>query len=302
MIKRMRLVGCQSWEDSTISLSSDKLNIVRAANDTGKSVLFKMLKISVSPKFYPARKRKKLIRWGSNDARIIYEFVDGSLAMVVVQPTRVLYLVREPAEAKWTSYTEPPQKLINELGLLVNSQGNFIANIIDTDQNLMLVDADSKATDEFVDLLCNNATIDEYLEKLKSLKDWAFNSLTPVDYRLDVVSKQLKDTEYADVPKMEDNLNSLMCAKNTLYSCIDSGLCMSKLQDSLEYAKDFDSLEIALNALEAVESVSVESLGIKSFDEDVFALLECLECAEGLQLEKLGVEKEPVSNSILEIL
>ena len=45
MIETIQLVNCQSWQNGSFTLSRDKINVIIAKNDTGKSVLMKMLKI-----------------------------------------------------------------------------------------------------------------------------------------------------------------------------------------------------------------------------------------------------------------
>lgn len=55
MIETIQLVNCQSWQNGSFTLSRDKINVIIAKNDTGKSVLMKMLKVSVSPKFFPPK-------------------------------------------------------------------------------------------------------------------------------------------------------------------------------------------------------------------------------------------------------
>ena len=302
MIKRIRLVGCQSWEDATISLSSDKINIVRAPNQTGKSVLFKMFKISVSPKFYPPRKRKKLIRWGCDDAKAIYEFTDGSRAAVIVQPTKTVYMFRDPGEERWETYLEPPAKMIKELGFLVNSNGTFIANIIDTDQNLMLVDANSKATDEFINLLCNNADIDDYSEKVKMLLAWANNNASEVTYQLNRITSELRDMQYVDVNRLQNELNGIQAAKRVMSALIKVGRCMNNLSNSLEYARDYDRLEVILNTLTAMESIKLSQLSITEYNSDNEVMLSILEKLEMCSLDALFVEECKVDDRILEIL
>lgn len=302
MIKRIRLVGCQSWEDCTITLSQDKINIVKAPNQTGKSVLFKMFKISVSPKFYPPRKRKKLIRWGCSDAKAIYEFTDGSTAVVIVQPTRVLYMFRESADVSWSSYVDPPQKMIDELGFLVNSDGSFIANIIDTDQNLMLVDADSKATIEFVNLLCNCAAIDDYKSKVAELRKVAADDLYAVQYELSNVTRQLKEIDYVDVPKLQEQLNHAICVKDVFRSLLSVGKCLHNFGNSLEFAKDYDSLETVLSVVSKAEQVDFHGIQPQSFSAENETLLSVLEKMESINLQKLQVKECKVDDRILEML
>ena len=77
MIKQIRLVNCQSLEDITFNFATDKLNVLVADNSTGKSVLFKMLKVTANPDVFPAKKRSQLIRRGAESAIMACLFDTG---------------------------------------------------------------------------------------------------------------------------------------------------------------------------------------------------------------------------------
>ena len=52
MIHSVRLINCQSWENGIIPLAQDRINVLRADNNSGKSVFFKMLKITACPGYF----------------------------------------------------------------------------------------------------------------------------------------------------------------------------------------------------------------------------------------------------------
>ena len=95
MIHSVRLINCQSWENGIIPLAQDRINVLRADNNSGKSVFFKMLKITACPGYFTPKERKKLIRNGCDSANILYAFTDGSVGACSVYPTRVMYLYAE---------------------------------------------------------------------------------------------------------------------------------------------------------------------------------------------------------------
>ena len=241
MIDQIRLVGCQSWADTTISLSSNKINVIQAPNNTGKSVLFKILKISVAPKVYTARKRKKLIRNRCTEARAYFSFTDGCMAATVIQQTRVIYLFKETNT--WESFVEPPKRMIDELGLLVNEKGTFIANIIDTDQNLLLVDSDAASTTEFINMLCNNATLDDYKEKIEIAKGWSLDNIMPVEWELNKVTQELQNLDYVDVDAMRKDAVEIFqkgfaCSESVIYA-IKKGFDLDLSDDAIAMSSGF---------------------------------------------------------------
>ena len=58
----VRMINCQTHSDTVYEFSPDKLNVIVAPNATGKSVLIKMLKATVTPNEYNNSTRKNLIR------------------------------------------------------------------------------------------------------------------------------------------------------------------------------------------------------------------------------------------------
>lgn len=302
MINQIRLVGCQSWEDTTIQLSQDRINVIQAPNNTGKSVLFKILKISVAPKIYTARKRKKLIRNGCGEARAYFAFTDGCVAATVIQQTRVIYLFKENDSQTWESFVEPPKRMIDELGLLVNAKGTFIANIIDTDQNLLLVDSDAASTTEFIDMLCNNATLDDYREKIETANSWALENITPVEWELEKVNRELQNLDYVDIEHMQHDIDCIVVCKDKLYQMIELLSCINKLKGVLEYARDYNQLLRVEETLEKLERLQLSTCVVPKFDEATLNLCSVLESIESLELDTLKPISEPPSVELLKTL
>lgn len=295
MIETIQLVNCQSWQNGSFTLSRDKINVIIAKNDTGKSVLMKMLKVSVSPKFFPPKKRKKLIRWGKPDARAYYRFTDGALAVVIVQQNaKVIYGFKEPDADKLTMTIEPPARLVEELGMMVNSDGTFIANIIDTDQNLMLVDSDSKATCEFISMMCNNATLDEYKETLQVWQKSTLESLEKVELQQTSLQYQLQQLKYVDIAKEGERLHKLQIAKDMLAKLIDGARILNKLEYR-DGVIDFNKLLTIADVVIKMENNSLNDLKIGIFNEHSIDAVESLERLESIKFSKLMVNTRPVA-------
>ena len=302
MIKQMRLINCQSWKDSTINFADGKLNIVRAPNNAGKSVLFKMLKISASPNFFTREKRKDVIRWGSDCAQAIYLFEDGCIGAVSVYTNQVLYMFKEADSDVWQKSLTPSTKMIEELGFLVSDNGKFIANIIDEDQNLLLIDSDSKNTIEFISMLCINPAVDECREKVKTLTMNANEDLTRVDSRLLKVSDALDKIQYLDVNAMQNKVNELMLMKSVMYDLISLAKKSSGLQDGILFCKDYDTLESLAEVLSLVESIHLQECDVGSFDLQILELCELLCELETINLKDLQSKFKNIPTDYVDIL
>lgn len=301
MISAIRLVGCQSWEDCTITFAKDRINIIQALNNVGKSVIIKILKISVSPNFFSAKKRKKLIRWGMDEAKAIYQFTDGCLAAVIIRPTKVMYLFNDGKESGWVASEQPSQRMIDELGLLVNSTGSFIANIIDTDQNLLLVDSDSASTYEFIQMLCNNAAIDEYLSKLREIQKWITNNTGLIDFKLNKVNTSIEQLKYTDVDAMETKLQKLTTVKKLLYEYIDAAHSLERLSAYVKENRDFDKLLSAANTLQRLEQLRFSKLKVLRCPPDI-GKIALLEKFESIHFEWIRNTQKPVSVAPCDLL
>lgn len=301
MIESIRLVGCQSWEDTTIHLLGDKANIIVAPNNVGKSVLFKMLKITACPKFYSAKKRKKLIRWGFDHAMVIYGFDNGDVGCTAVYPTTVIYLYRRSGEKEFTKAYEPMPEFIENLGIIVNKDGNFIANVIDTDQNLLLVDSEAKATYEFVNMMCNSAEIEELKVKLEEEKKSIFYSRSRTDSRLSDLNSQISQMKYVDIYELQRSLDAMVCVKNVLYDSILLSSVLGSIADKIRYYRDYDTLLRAVGIAITLEQIDFQSCNVKKFDNNLLSVCDTLQRLNTIDFSKVVVGKEPPSRRLADV-
>ena len=84
MLEAVRFINCQSFEDVTLKFATDKVNILIADNSTGKSILFKMLKVTANPDYFTVKQRNLLIRRGADSASMICAFSDGSIGITSI--------------------------------------------------------------------------------------------------------------------------------------------------------------------------------------------------------------------------
>lgn len=261
MIHSVRLINCQSWENGIIPLAQDRINVLRADNNSGKSVFFKMLKITACPGYFTPKERKKLIRNGCDSANILYAFTDGSVGACSVYPTRVMYLYAEDGK-NFEKYEEPPQEMITKLGIIHNAD-KFVANIIDMDQSMLLVDSNVHENYELIKLLTENESLNELKTKIQlNLEDFRVKES---DLRFQSLELQnlLNNTEYKDVNKIKariDRSKTLLEIMETLDQ-VDS--LYNKIQDNWvehlnykELLKQLELLEVLANAITLAKSIT----------------------------------------------
>lgn len=196
---QMRLTNCQSWEDGIINFSPG-LNIIRADNNTGKSVIFKMLKITCKPDSLTNKERKELIRRGQLYAEVTYMFSDYSAAIVRVFKERVIYYFCKNVNTEDFSQQEgvPHHQLMYNLGLLVDYESGYIANILDDDQPLLLVKSDNKSNYNLIKVLTEHPQLNKMLVNFKVKYPEYRRELQEVKGKKTRLEQNLKTVRYVD--------------------------------------------------------------------------------------------------------
>lgn len=259
MLKAIRLKDCQSWEDTTIQFSMDKPNILIADNSVGKSVVFKMLKITVYPKMFSSDERKDLIRYGADCAILTCLFDDDSIGMTLVFRDRVLYRFKRQEDTSFVSYNEFPDIYREHLNIIKSDKSdNFIVNIIDTDQDINLVNTKSAGNVEILKLLAEEPTLSEVLMKINS----SMAPLKETEKQLRMQQMNLESSlegyEYTDIEALENSINK----SDSLIKIIELLLNLYTLIDKISVCitdyHDYDYLLHLLDCIQLLNNVYIK--------------------------------------------
>lgn len=205
-LKQIRLINCQSHKDTLIELSNG-LNVIVAENSTGKSVLFKVLKVVCVPDFYTRRARAKIVRHGAEEAEAQFLFTDGSFARVRITKGSVIYQTKQADDDSFESHVEPPAWLIFNLSLLVDAKEKFIANLLDMSQNLLLVNSSSKANSNLMKILTSDEQLDRIIV-LTGEKEQEFKKTLAVAEQKLVQVKTLKSIhKYVNIHELDEQIS-----------------------------------------------------------------------------------------------
>lgn len=229
-LEAIRLINCQSWKDVTISLSKG-LNAIIAENNTGKSVLFKLLKTTACPNFYDSEERSKLVRWKEECAQIYYLFSDDSCGVVKVFPNKVIYGYTEKfsTQAFYTQQDVPIPEILDKLALIVDSNEEFIANILDLDQSLLLVDSNTKANYNLIKLLTEHKDLKRLIPLFNNKKDIYSEKYQETANIVQRLEKKLSNISYVDI----DGLSSEIESSEAILRVLNTLLRTYSLEDSL---------------------------------------------------------------------
>lgn len=287
MLKSIRMINCQSWQDSTIELAADRLNVLQADNNVGKSVLFKMLKITADPKHYSAAERRELIRWNCACAAIMYFFTDGSLGYVKVYPTTVIYGYSEDG-SRVTESKVPSKVMLEKIGLLTDD--SFVANIIDTEQDLLLVNPKLRANYNLMKLLVFNDDLEKLREKAENIQDRVTKAKSNLKYSLAEIEKSLVDVQYVDLASMERKLELAEVCHSVLFQVlIPLYKKMVVLSEETRDALPFKELLSVADTALCLDSIDIENIGIDYFDENLIVLMQVLENVSSVMCKDTGV-------------
>lgn len=274
------MVNCQSWEDDSFDLKQDRVNIIAADNGTGKSVFFKMLKITACPKIFSREEQAALIRWGAECAQIIFLFVDGDAAATRVYKNKVLYLYKRADSCEWTQYYEPPEVMLKNIGLIADTKNKFIANVVDMDQGLLLVDDSLKSNYDLMQMLIFCEDLELVRERASEERNRVFEQEKSFSYKLERINQQISACEYTDIRAAEVELETLRQVEILLYWLIDVAEQISVIGEQAGVYRDYGMLFYAVCVLEMFESFELSQIKTASpprVSESTVALLDCLE-------------------------
>lgn len=288
MICKIQMVNCQSWKNGTITLASDRLNAIIADNGTGKSVLFKMLKITANPKFYSSEDRKNLIRHNADSADIYFEFNDGGIACTKVFPTYVMYMYKPADEKNVRMSYEPDAGMLKQAGILTDGETPFVANIVDTDQDLLLVNSQLKYNYNLFKMLAESPELETVRARITDGVSHLAGPIGSVSRRCDTLKRKIDELTYFDVRTRELELEHLEKAKDLMFKAIDIALsaqCFTLIPDVIV---DCDTVQNAIDIMDMLSDINIDSIAILPKPVNVTAELELLEMLNSLDLPALS--------------
>lgn len=145
-LRVIKLVNFQSWSDKSddMTFAPDVLNVIKGRNETGKSVVFKVLYEMCFPGYHGAQ---YLVRRGCAEGYALFVYTDGTqvLFQLSIQGNRVFHLqLPESSEIQsWQQY-EIPEEVVSAMGLLISKENQIILNVLDKDVPLPFIKSDPK--------------------------------------------------------------------------------------------------------------------------------------------------------------
>lgn len=245
-LDKMRLVNCQSWEDTTIEFGPG-INVLIGTNSTGKSVFFKVLDLVGIAGLAKRLDRESIIRKGAEYAEVYYLFSDNSMAVIRIFPQRILYYFTEDASSgNFTQYeNQLPEDIRKRLSLLVDPTSGFIANKLDDPGELLFVNSNPKTSTSFINILARDAR----LEKLIEIFETKVGTYSKYENELTVITNSLEHrlnaAQYVNVEELTDRIEvgeDLLDCADTLNRLFNQYITLSKCVTKQEPLDDWDIL------------------------------------------------------------
>lgn len=298
MIVQVQMINCQSWKNSTFDLATDRINVIIADNGTGKSVFFKMLKITTNPNYFSRAERKDLIRRHEECATILFKFDDGSIAATKVFQTYVLYMYKaSDQEELKTAYEQFPE-VLEKLGLIVDpDETSFVANIIDADQDLLLVNSKLKYNYNLVHLLVESPELELVNERAHTTLMNVLNPLSSLSSRCETLERAIQDSTYYDVAERELELDRVEKMKDFLFDLIPVAESLHSMQEVSRNYIDVDGIKKLLDLLDLLESIDLSQVAITDKPADIAEHLKLLRSLGDINLNDLKTADQPFDAS-----
>lgn len=225
-ISAYQLINFQSWDDtaSQIDLEPHMVNIIEGANETGKSVLYKVLYNFCFPGYSSA---SELIRYGCKMGILLLQLDDGAIIMYCLSRSDYSYFLIEKDNTKkeWTNQG-CPDEIIERMGLILDKETQIILNVIDSDGTLPFI----KTTPKF------NASLIQAIVEPESMTNF-FANLADTLKRTETATAHFSNkantlqTEINNIPYI-DSL-SLEIRKEQVDACLDLAMRYNALEEKL---------------------------------------------------------------------
>lgn len=265
MIRNCRMVNCQSWADSSFSFN-EGINVFVADNNVGKSVFFKMLKITSDPGYFSAAARKELIRYGADSASVWFQTDTGLEVLTQVGKTKVVYFVERPGEEPYAT-EKLSDDVLRELGLLTND--GYVLNILDAEQDLLLVNSNLASNYKLVDMIVSNPVLISMMDQISDVISEVSDTRNSLGSWKGSLGAQLLTSQYVDLKqeqfivesskgllKVAELIESLKLTEPSDFEETERLFnLLSKVQDRLQTVERFRNLDDLVGLVERVNGI-----------------------------------------------
>lgn len=206
-----RLINFQSWDASTdaIHLEPDTVNIIEGANETGKSVLYKVLYNFAFPGYWEP---KELIRRGCTSGVLLMELSNGKCIIFQLEHSHHTYILVDNANETIWKDCALPQEIIDELGIILDYDLKIILNVIDKDISLPFIKTSPKFNASLIKSRVEPPDITEFFQNTDELQKQLSNACTKFATKTRELKAAADTIQFTDVDELyvlKENVDAL---------------------------------------------------------------------------------------------
>ena len=177
-IKGYLLKDIQSWDDKSgaVSPATDRMNVIIAPSETGKSVVIKVLKeMCFSGQW--GYTWSSLIKRGASFGVAVFILEDDTMVCYYIMPFMVKYVLIYPDgnrriwESKEQNNTEIPEEIAQKMGLIVDRDAKTVINVLDKDMVTPFVTASQEMNARIAKVI---TAVPEMEKRINTLKEWKY--------------------------------------------------------------------------------------------------------------------------------
>jgi len=235
------------------------LNVIIADNNTGKSIIFKVIEVLVNGHKFNSDERREYIRFGCSKSDV-FVYSGGYIYWAEIMPNKTNYYSGPAINQMAYEGNELPNGLRQALGLLICEDG-LIGNVIDDNQSKFLINSDAKVNNSILGLSTREhraeKIIDVVSERIKTLNA----DIRVKSSEKTILSRELSNIKIVDIAHRE----SVAQDSNVLLTLADILIGVrEKLSNINVSAHVNEDAKVLLNLASGLENVSNKVRGVNS--------------------------------------
>ncbi len=241
-ISKVEMCNIQSWKHVVFNLE-EGINVFKARNETGKSVLFKVFRTMCFPKFYG---RKVIIRRGCDQGKLILTMFNGSVIEFNVYLTSQTYTLHKDGSTQSWKQDFLPEEIREELNWFVDKDSLILLNLIDLEMSLPFITSSSKFNAQVLKFIVEHPELEEMAHRNSDLMGELEEYTSIVSHSL----TKIRGKRSAYTPINTDAILNRLDTVNGLKLEMRGLLRIAKVVDTISSLKKPEKLSVDFELLE----------------------------------------------------
>lgn len=262
MLEKLTITNFQSFKNVTYDFS-EGLNVIIAPNNTGKSIIFKVIDVLVNGHKMSSAERKEFIRFGCNKSDV-YVKSGGNYYWAEILPRFTNYYSGSSMDSMTFLSNELPNEIRQAFALLVCEDG-LIGNVIDSNQSKFLIDSDSRVNNSILGLLTRDSNAEKIIETTTERIKTLNAEVRIKNSERKIYARELESIEVTDISYRQN----IVIDSNVLLTLADILLPVKEKLDTIKEVKPVNnSFKPIMDVVTQLESIKYKLGEIR--DVEVF--------------------------------